>query len=404
MGATLLEEILANGVEVDFYTHDMPESLPPRFLTMPGLRLRRSPQRWQYDRWYSRNPYMAFLTSTVARTRAHKRLCRMIIEENRRRPYDLIFQLSQTELFTLGRHRAELPPIIVYPCTHAAGELYWHHRESKYALQVESSLMHYATRAFLLARSEIQKRELRKPAFVLGMSQRFNRLVSRDYGVAPSRLGVLYHPIPTAGVPLPPANPTAGRKLVLLYIARISVRKGVEQIIELSKRLDDLADQVEIRVIGDRTQWSDYRGHLKELNPRTAHYLGGMGHGDTMRAYAAGDILLLPSMYEPGGIVVGEALSRGVCVVASDEVGSAEVVSEDCCRQFPAGDMDGFERATRKLIADVRADQCNLRQRAALQSVEHFAPPKIARDLLQHFENVIAWNGPPQPLVPHESR
>jgi glycosyltransferase involved in cell wall biosynthesis len=399
MGSLLLEGILGEGVQVDLFTQDDPAQMPPAIVSHPSLTLVRVVSKWQWDRWYSRKPFMAFVSGTIVRTREHGRLCEMLIERHRQEPYDAIVQISQTELFKLGRHRKELPPIIVYPCVHTAGELRWHRRESAYARQSESALMHYLVRAFFIFRAAVQKRELRKPALVLGMSRRFNELISKDYDIDPARQGVLYHPIATAGAPLSPTRPMPGRKLTILYIARISVRKGVEQIVELSKRLDDLADRIEIQVIGDRTQWSDYRGHLKELNPRTATYVGGLNHEKTMAAYDAADILVLPSMYEPGGIVVGEALSRGLCVVVSDEVGSAELVREECCRHFPAGDADAFERATRKLIEDLAAEQPRLRELAAAECALHFLPKKIAADLADHLARVVAARHPAASLA-----
>ena len=245
-----------------------------------NLNVIRTDPGWSWGRWYSRKAFLAFMSSTIVRARAYGRLCDLLIAQNAQSPYDCIFQLSQTELFKLGRHRNKLPPIIVYPCVHAAGELRWHRRESADARQSEGVFMHYISRLFLIYRSAVQKRELRKPALILGMSRRFNQLLSQDYGIDPRRQAVLYHPIRTATETVfrakQYAHPPASRPVRILYVARISVRKGVEQIIELSHRLDDLYGQIQIDVIGDRTQWSSYVAHLKKLNPRTSRYLGSL--------------------------------------------------------------------------------------------------------------------------------
>ena len=109
-----------------------------------------------------------------------------------------------------------------------------------------------------------------------------------------------------------------------------------------------------------------------------------------MAAYDESDILVLPSMYEPGGLVVGEALSRGMCAVVSDEVGSGEPVSAECCRKFPAGDIDAFERNVRQLISDIKARPVELRQAAREQAREHFAPEKICAQLLDLLAKAAA--------------
>jgi glycosyltransferase involved in cell wall biosynthesis len=387
MGALLLKGALDQGVEVDFFALE-DTSVPSSLLEHPLLRVVRTPTWWRWGKWYSRNPMMSFASSMIARPQAHRKLCGMIREEHKKRPYDCLFQFSQIELFKLGEWAGELPPIVVFPCVHAYGELHWHRIESAYARQSEGSLMHYVVRAMLMYRSRVQRRDLRKPRLIMGLSKRFNQLLAQDYKLPPERLVVSYHPIGTAGAPLSP-NPEPGQHvepIKLLYVSRISVRKGVEQIIELSKRLDDLHGHIEIQVIGNRSQWSDYTSHLKELNPRVARRLGGIRHAEMQALYDGGDILLLPSMYEPGGLVVGEALSRGMCVVASDEVGSAEAVAPGCCTLFPAGDMDAFERVTREMIARRRAERPQLRKLASAEAVRLFEPSKAAAELVAVFE------------------
>lgn len=403
MGALLLEGALDAGADIDLYTTDTMDDLARGVQNRRNLRLVRTDTNWEWDRWYSRKPYRAFISGTYLRTRAYKRLTRMLIERNARQPYDCVFQLSQTELFELGKHRDSLPPIVVYPCVHAAGELRWHRRESAYALQSEKAPMHYLTRAILAYRSAVQKREVRKPAMLIGMSRRFNELVAQDYGIDPRRQAVLYHPIRTAVPDAPQLAPRPeGEPIRMLFVARISVRKGLEQIIELSRRLDDLHGQIQIEVMGDRTQWSDYRAHLKELNPRTSRYAGSLNHLKVMAEYDRADVLLLPSMYEPGGLVVGEALSRGLVAVVSDEVGSGEPVDEDVCRKFPAGNVDEFERQVRRIIDDLRTRRAALRVAARQQAIEHFAPDKIARQLMELLRT--AASSGKQPAAAAEAR
>jgi glycosyltransferase involved in cell wall biosynthesis len=398
MGGMLLEGLLNRGAQVDMFTTESDQEIAHSLRGHKNLNIVRTDPRWSWGRWYSRKAFLAFMSSTIARARAYGRLCDLLIARNSQVPYDCIFQLSQTELFKLGRRHKELPPIVVYPCVHAAGELRWHRRESAYARQSESMFMHYVSRIFLIYRSAVQKRELRKPALILGMSHRFNELLSQDYGIDPRRQAVLYHPIRTATNDTLPTQERAdsreGRPIRILYVARISVRKGVEQIIELSHRLDDLHGQIQIDVIGDRTQWSNYLQHLKNLNPRTSRYLGALSHDATMSAYGDADLLLLPSMYEPGGLVVGEALSQGVCIVVSDEVGSAEPIEGDCCRKFPAGNVAEFERQTRALIQDVRGRPDELRAHAHAQAVESFAPGKIADQLFGILADVATERRP----------
>lgn len=381
MAGMLLEGILKQGFLVDCYNSfgDIPEWLQNN----RNLTIISTPRHWEWGKWYSQKPFLAFLSGSIARVRAYNRLCDLVIENHSRQPYDCIFQLSQTELFKLGKNFDKLPPIIIYPCSHAAGELHWHRSESAYALRSENFLIHYITRIYYIYRSWIQKKQVEKPALIIGPSWRFNKLMAADYNISPQRQAVVYHPtkLQDLAEALALDEASACRTVInLLFISRISFRKGLEYIVELSKRLDDLTGQIQIDVIGGFTQWSDYRAHLKDLNPKTATYRGELSHDAMMATYGSADILLVPSLYEPGPLVVGEALSRGLCVVASDAVGSGEIIEGDCHRAFPAGDMDEFEQQVRQLIEDLKTHRQELRQCARIQAQKHFAPDKIAQD------------------------
>jgi glycosyltransferase involved in cell wall biosynthesis len=394
MGAMLLDGVLRQGIAVDYYTSF--EEVPDSLRQYDNLTIVSTPPHWSWNRWYSKAAFSAFLSSTVARTRAYNRLCSLLLERHAKNPYDCIFQFSQTELFKLGQNLHKLPPVINFPCSHAAGELYWHRRESAYALQSENFWMHYITRVYYIYRSWVQKRQAHKPTLIIGPSWRFNKLMAADYDISPERQEVIYHPtqmqdeVATRTTDEASAHRTVTK---LLFISRMSFRKGIEYIVELSKRLDDLAGQIQIDLIGGCSQWSDYRAHLKELNPKTARYLGELDHPDLMAAYDTADIILVPSLYEPGPIVASEALSRGLCVVASDAVGSGEVLEGDCHREFPAGDMDEFERQVRQLIEDLKSHRQELRQCAREQSKKHFTPDAIAKNLIQILEKATTKNG-----------
>jgi len=389
MGGMLLGGLLDRGVQVDMFTTETEGELARSLRGHKNLNVIRIDPRWSWGRWYSRKAFLAFMSSTIARTRAYNRLSDLLMERNAQSPYDCIFQLSQIELFKLGRHRKQLPPIVVYPCSHAAGELRWHRRESIYARQSENVLMHYLVRLFLIYRSCVQRRELRKPALILGPSNRFVELLTQDYGIERGRLAVLRHPVILNSEPLA-GKPERNATIRLLFISRISVRKGFEQIVELSNRLDDLAGQVRIDVIGGWTQWSDYRAHLKELNSRVAKYLGEVPYAQMGEIYSSAHAILVPSMYEPGSLVVGEATHAGLAVVASEEVGPTEVLSKECCRTFPAGNVAEFERQTRALIQDVRARPNELRAAAHAQAAQWFAAGKIADQLFGILADVAA--------------
>lgn len=383
LGGLLLKSLLDRGVQVEVYVSGSPGDFPAMFRDHPLVTVVEQPITWSWGRWYSKHRISAFASSFAARTWAFLRLGLEMVRRHRRDPYDCVYQFSQPELFVMAWLSRLLPPIVVHPGTTAAGELRWHRIETEYALQSEGKGLHYLARAVLTLRAFLQRRDWRKPALIAGPSNVFNRILEQDYGVSSDRTRVVRYPL---NVDLFSANGEhAGqRRITLLYASRLSTRKGLELITALSHRLSDLAGEVWIPVVGGATMWSDYSGHLKDLNPAVASYEGAARADDMPRIYRAADALLVPSHYEPGSLVLSEALASGVVAVASDQVGQGEVVSEECCRVFPRGDLDAFEREVRTLVEELRSDdrRKELAQAARRQAIEQFSPERIGDDLL----------------------
>ena len=150
MGFVILRELLRQGVEVDLYlpTYSFrPSPIEPTL----GLRVIERRSRWEWGRWYSRTKPGALFSGLASRTLSQIVLNVRLLREHRRRPYDAVYQLSTTELFLLGLLRRIAPPIVVHPCTHAAGELRWHRIEEAYALQSERRTIHMVMRGLLPA-------------------------------------------------------------------------------------------------------------------------------------------------------------------------------------------------------------------------------------------------------------
>jgi glycosyltransferase involved in cell wall biosynthesis/GT2 family glycosyltransferase len=391
MGKLMLEEMVRQGIEVDLYL-PLVGAEPPSIAMSPRLRIIEQRSRWRWRRWYSRTKARALFSSLLARTVTNIALSVRLLIEHRRKPYDAVYQLSTTELFVLGRVGRLAPPIIVHPCTHAAGELRWHRAEQSYALQAEGRTVHMAVRALLKLRGRLQPGELERADHVLGLSERFNELLRQDYRIPRRKLSVVRTPVDlNRFVPDGPEPRSLPR--TLLFISRISTRKGVEEIIQLSHRLTDLAGSVRLLVIGGPTQWSDYRAHLARLNPDVAEYVGGVPSEELPALLRSATMLLVPSRYEPGSITTAEALGCGLPVVLSDEVGAGEVVEGPHVRFHRAGDVDGVEEAVRSLLEAIEQDEQELRAAARANAEQQFAPAPIVDQLIGAISSLVPGAG-----------
>lgn len=388
VGTQLLREMAAAGVEVDVFLGTRPSEIPEVLRDLPGLDFVLDPPRWAWGRWYSRTPMLAFFSGHLARLRAQWALASRLAERHAERPYDLVYQFSQSEMGPVRRLRRRLPPLIVHPSTHAAGELAWHKREHALSRRCEPTWKRLLVRAMLTARAVVQRREMPRADRVLGVSRRFSEHLAADYRIAPERLGYVANPIDLERFK-PEDPPILADPLTLVFVSRISVRKGVELVVGLSHRLADLEGQVRLVVLGGPTMWSDYRPLLNELNPGIASYHGHQRGPEFLRLYQRAAAVLQPSQYEPFALTVGEALASGTPVVASDEVGAIDGIDPRVCSVFPHGDLDAFEAAVRELLGRVRTSKPELAVLARSEAERLFAPATIVQQLLRELERAL---------------
>lgn len=96
------------------------------------------------------------------------------------------------------------------------------------------------------------------------------------------------------------------------------------------------------------------RAQLLSSAPARTHFMGFQNQSAMPSVYAAGDVLVLPSISETWGLVVNEALAAGTPVIVSDQVGCHFDLVEDGKSGFVvrAGDAPAFAVALERLLSD----------------------------------------------------
>jgi len=395
----LLRELAQLPLELDVYAHAPLEDTPELLGLFDNETRRYRPflYSWDWSAWYGRRRQLAFIASFVKRLPLHGRMVQALAAEHRRRPYDAVIQFSQGELLSLGDHSGEMP-LVLFPCVHAAGELYWCRREAHLAQRCESWWWRWFRHWYLGYRARLQKRDYNRVRAVIGMSRRFNHWIARDYGVPAERMGVVYHPI-EAG-PSEPSPRHERTPIRLLFVGRISVRKGIDLLIQVIPKVLQAHPDVEVVIIGAGSLWSDYEPLLEDLPPNRCQWLKSLPNDAVVEQMCHSDVLLVPSLYEPGGIVVGEALAQGMIVVASDEVGSAENLPDRVCHEFAAGNAEQFLSAIGQAIASVRTARADLGRESTQAAEAQFAPPQVAVRLVEEISRLLKL---PATVMPAES-
>lgn len=180
----------------------------------------------------------------------------------------------------------------------------------------------------------LERRVFRGTPEIVAISRAGKAEIEQLYGVEPQRVSVVYN-----GVDLErfhPENRERHRRAAraesaipsgawtVLFVGSGFERKGLATAIEGFAALDDGGRRMLIIGKGDTRP---YRALAERLGVGgRITWLGT--RPDLERWYAAADVLVLPSRYEPFGNVHLEALASGTPVVASACAGGAEVIEE----------------------------------------------------------------------------
>lgn len=131
-------------------------------------------------------------------------------------------------------------------------------------------------------------------------------------------------------VPYPALINTASKtsikdnKVRLLYIGRLIPIKGVDNLIKaLSILPSNVRDRMLLTIIGDGSEYDRLLVLTKKLGlTNQIKFHGSIPSNKTAVEYAKNDFFVLPSYSEPWGLVVNEALSAGLPVIAPYWVGA----------------------------------------------------------------------------------
>lgn len=149
---------------------------------------------------------------------------------------------------------------------------------------------------------------------------------------------------------------------IIFYVGRFDKRKGIETLVRAVNNSIFREDPNLKLVIGGGSRPGQSDGIERErieaivqelgLSDKTI-FPGRIGDDLLSRYYAAADVCVVPSHYEPFGLVAIEAMASYTPVVASD-VGGLQftVVSEETGLLAPPQDVNAFAKAIDRLLSD----------------------------------------------------
>ena len=229
---------------------------------------------------------------------------------------------------------------------------------------------------------------------VITCSSYMREHVADIYGLEERRIAVIPNGIdPTELVPVDDldrlrAKFAAPDERLVLLVGRLVYEKGFQLALEALPGLIERLGDVRFIVAGSGTHEAELRKQASELGlDEHGTFLGWIGDDVLHSLYRISDLTVVPSIYEPFGLVALEAMASGCPCLVADTGGLREVVpNESVGLRFRSRDPESLGTMAERLLAD---DE--LRERLVAEAQEHvltFDWADVARQVAAVYEGV----------------
>ncbi|HEY9644927.1 MAG TPA: glycosyltransferase [Chroococcidiopsis sp.] len=202
---------------------------------------------------------------------------------------------------------------------------------------------------------------------------------------------------------------------IILYVGRFDPRKGLDTLMQAFAALKQgehgaIANPANLRLVivgGNNPDPIEGRDRLRIRNlvrdlgiADQTSFAGVIGHDLLPLYYTAADLCVIPSHYEPFGLVAIEAMACGTPVVASDVGGLRfTVIPEETGLLVPPQEVEAFVNAIARILSDEIWAR-KLRRQASSRVQQNFSWNSVGVKLSDLYRRLLVQSLTQEPLRP----
>ena len=225
--------------------------------------------------------------------------------------------------------------------------------------------------------------------------------VADIYGLDEDRITVIPNGIdPGDLIPVDDLDTLRGRfaapdEQIVILVGRLVYEKGFQLALEALPPIIERLGNVRFLVAGSGTHEAELKRQAAELGLlEHGTFLGWIGDDVLHSLYRIADLCVVPSLYEPFGLVALEAMASGCPCIVADTGGLSEVVpgGDRVGLRFNGGDAEHLGVMIERMLTDAA-----LRERLVAEAGEHilrFDWTDIARRTQQLYADVLGDRQP----------
>lgn len=182
---------------------------------------------------------------------------------------------------------------------------------------------------------------------------------------------------------------------ILLVVGRITKVKGFEELFGIYQRLIQLRTAVSLLIVGDGPDRLTYEERVQALNLKNVHFAGFIQMEELPQFLALADVFVFPTLYDPFGAVLSEAMAAGVPVVSSIYAAATRDLVEDGVTGFCIDPKDTESSAATilKVLNMSEEKRAELTQAAYQRVLESDIEP-TAESMVKFMRSLLNAPGP----------
>jgi UDP-glucose:(heptosyl)LPS alpha-1,3-glucosyltransferase len=184
-------------------------------------------------------------------------------------------------------------------------------------------------------------------------------------------------------------------ELVLLFAGGDWERKGMPYIIEALSLL--LRPDIKLLVVGSGD--TKFYGQLAELKQVRERIIFISHRSNLWEYYAASDVFVFPTIYEPFGLVIVEAMASGLPVITSRVAGAADVIIDGVNGLLLRNPSDVNDLAVKIELLLSNAELRKTMGERAREAAEKLSWGRVAQKTIDVYNSVLSRPNLERPWV-----
>jgi len=175
----------------------------------------------------------------------------------------------------------------------------------------------------------------------------------------------------------------------ILFVGRFVWYKGVMVLLEAYKKLQEKNKDIGLVLLGDGPEREKYEKYCKSNNLKNVFFEGFKQMEELPEYYISADVLVLPSLSDPWGLVVNEAMAFGLPVISTDVAGVTYDLVKNGINGYvvKAGNVKDLYKALKKLYKNE-----NLRKKMgemSLEIIKEYTPENWAKSFIEAINKIL---------------